>query len=217
MATPLENYHLVRLERASKALTDNFFEATIHQSLAEAEDHVLGTIVPAASPRSVGFGGSATLASSQLVSRLKAVPGLEVIDRNDPSFPPEVRAELSRKTLLCDLFVCSSNAVTIDGELVNIDKFGNRVAALTFGPLKVALLVGRNKIVGDVHQGIHRAKSVAAAANAIRLSIDTPCAKTAKCFDCKGPTRLCGTTVITSRSFPAGRIHVLLINQDLGF
>jgi hypothetical protein len=124
---------------------------------------------------------------------------------------------MSRQTLLTDLFIASSNAVTAEGELINIDKFGNRVAAITFGPKKVALLVGRNKITSDTHSGIARAKNIAASINALRLNADTPCSKTGKCHNCKAPSRLCGATVISQRSFPPGRIHVLLINQDLGF
>jgi hypothetical protein len=217
MTTPIESYNQIRLERVQKALTDNNFEVSIHQTLKEAEDHVLSVIIPAQGTTSVGFGGSATLAASDLVARLKAVPGLNVIDRNDMSQSAEVRAELSRQTLLTDLFIASTNALTMDGELVNIDRIGNRVAALAFGPKKVALLVGRNKIVGDLHQAFHRARAVAASTNAIRLSFDTPCSKAAKCHDCKGESRLCRTTIVTHKAFPQGRIHVLLINQDLGF
>ena len=217
MATPIEAVHQIRLERLKKALEDNFFEASIHQTLKEAEDHVIDSIVPSSGAASVGFGGSATVAASSLVERLKAVRGLKVIDRNDPSLDPDARSELSRQTLLADLFIASTNAVSMDGELVNIDKIGNRVAALAYGPKKVALLVGRNKIAADLHKAMFRARSVAASANAIRLSLDTPCSKTAKCHDCKGAARLCRTTAITQRAFPPGRIHVLLINQDLGF
>ncbi|MDR2443745.1 MAG: lactate utilization protein [Deltaproteobacteria bacterium] len=217
MATPIETYHLTRLERVQKALIDNFFESTIYDTLTQAEDYIINTIIPQNSLTSVGFGGSATVASSNLVQRLTEVPGLNVIDRNDSSLTPDKRQELSRQSLLTDLFILSANAVSIDGKLVNIDKFGNRVAALTFGPKKVAVLVGRNKICPDLHQALSRARNVASSANAIRLGQDTPCAKTAKCHDCRGQNRLCGTTVITERSFPPGRIHVLLINQDLGF
>jgi hypothetical protein len=217
MATPQEIYHLNRLEEVRKALEANFFAATVHGTLEEAEDHLARAIVPEGPYVSVGFGGSATVGSSGLLAKLRAVPGLEVIDRNDPSLPPEIRAEYSRRTLLLDLFVASANAVTQDGQLVNIDKFGNRVEAMAFGPKKVALLVGRNKIVPDLHAALARAKATAASMNAIRLGQDTPCAKMAKCFDCKGQNRLCGVTAITQRSFPAGRVHVLLIGQDLGF
>ncbi|MDR1657250.1 MAG: lactate utilization protein [Deltaproteobacteria bacterium] len=217
MTTPMEKYHLTRLERVKKTLTDHFFHATIHQTLGQAEDYLIETIVPELAPNSAGFGGSATLGASKLVARLSAITGLTVIDRNDPSLTPEKRNELSRQTLLTDLFVCSSNAVTVDGELVNTDKLGNRVAALSYGPKKVALLVGRNKICNDVHQAISRIRNVATPANAIRLGHDTPCSKTAKCHDCQAPNRLCCTTVITHRSTPPGRVHVLLINEELGF
>ncbi|MDR1308339.1 MAG: lactate utilization protein [Deltaproteobacteria bacterium] len=217
MPTPQEIYNLNRLDVARKALEAHFFGATVHRTLEEAEDHLVQAIVPEGPYGSVGFGGSATVGSSGLLAKLRAVPGLEVIDRNDPALSPETRADYNRRTLLLDLFVASSNAVTLDGQLVNIDKFGNRVAAMAFGPRKVALLVGRNKIVPDIHAALERARATAASMNAIRLGQDTPCAQKARCLDCKGQNRLCGVTAITQRSFPAGRVHVLLIDQDLGF
>jgi hypothetical protein len=217
VTTPQEKYHQNRLEQVKAALEANYFAASIHQTLSEAADHLIKTIIPEGPYKSVGFGGSATVAGSGLLQKLGAVPALEIIDRNDASLTPEKRTELSRQSLLVDLFVASSNALTLDGQLVNIDKFGNRVAALTFGPKKVALFVGRNKIVVDEKEAISRAKGTAAAMNALRLGQETPCAKKAKCFDCKAENRLCGISVITHRSFPKGRIHVLLVNEDLGF
>jgi hypothetical protein len=217
MSAPQRLYHAQRLERVRSALEARRFGASVHETLAEAERHLIDVLIPEFGSRSVGFGGSATLASSNLVAELSAVPGMEVIDRNDASLSPETRQELSRRSLLVDLFVCSTNALTLDGELVNVDKFGNRVAALTFGPKKVALLVGRNKITDDLHSAQTRAKTTAAAMNAIRLKQDAPCAKTFKCHDCRGPGRLCGSTVITHVCCPDGRVHVLLIDQDLGF
>ncbi|MDR2455041.1 MAG: lactate utilization protein, partial [Deltaproteobacteria bacterium] len=200
MATPFETYGQIRLKAVQKALVNNYFDATVHETLEEASDHVIDVILPASGARSAGFGGSATLAASNLVPRLKAISSLEVIDRNDPSLDPDQRVDFNRRTLLTDLFICSSNAVTMDGELVNIDKQGNRVAAIAYGPKKVALLVGRNKIAKDLHEALARSRNVAAGANAIRLAQDTPCAKTGKCHDCKGESRLCRTIVITQRS-----------------
>jgi hypothetical protein len=244
MSKPVETYHQIRLEAVKKALEANFFEASLHESLEAAEDFLIKNIVlagseagpassasaapssgkfvitgvnPAGPYLSVGFGGSATLGSSKLVAKLRALPNLEVIDRNDSTLPAEVRSDLTRQTMLVDLFIASSNALTLDGKLVNVDKFGNRVAAIAYGPKKVALLVGRNKIVSDLQSGLSRARNLAAPMNALRLNLDTPCAKTAKCHDCKGASRICAVTVISERSCPAGRIHVLLINQDLGF
>jgi hypothetical protein len=217
MSTPLEMYHLNTLESAKKALEANFFEASVHTSLTGAEEYLLKTILPQGPYKSVGFGGSASLGASNLVAKLKATEGLEVIDRNDSSLTPEQRIQYSRQTLLVDFFVASTNALTLDGQLINVDRFGNRVAAMAFGPSKVALLVGRNKIVADTHAGLARAKNVAAGMNAIRLNLETPCSKTGKCHDCRVDNRLCGQVLITQRSFPKGRIHVLLINQDLGF
>ncbi|MDR2367712.1 MAG: lactate utilization protein [Deltaproteobacteria bacterium] len=217
MTTPQEIYYQNKLELVKKALEANQFEASVHETLEGAEEYLIGTIVPSGPHVSAAFGGSATVAASNIVARLRAIPGMEVIDRNDPALPAEERAALTRRSIIVDLFVASSNAVTQDGQLVNIDKFGNRVAAIAYGPKKVALFVGRNKIVPELQGALERAKATAAAMNAIRLKQDTPCARTAKCHDCHGASRLCGVTVITQRSFPPGRIHVLLINQDLGF
>ncbi|MDR0622043.1 MAG: lactate utilization protein [Deltaproteobacteria bacterium] len=217
MSTPQEIYHSLKLEAVKKALEGNFFQASVHDSLEGAEEYLIKTIVPAGPYASVGFGGSATVGASGLLPKLRAVPGLTVIDRNDASQPPERRAELTRETMLVELYVASVNALTLDGQLVNIDKFGNRVAAIAYGPKKVALFVGRNKIVPDIHAALARAIAPAAAMNSIRLGLETPCAKTGKCHDCRGASRICGVTSITQRSFPEGRIHVLLINQDLGF
>ncbi|MDR1050427.1 MAG: lactate utilization protein [Deltaproteobacteria bacterium] len=217
MATPQETFHQTRLKIVAESLKANFFEATAHETLKDAEDHLLDAIIPSGPYVSVGFGGSATVAGSRLLPRLGAANDLKIVDRNDPGLTADERLEASRRTLLVDLFVASSNAVTLDGQLVNVDKFGNRVAAMAFGPRKVALLIGRNKIVEDASAGLRRSKDAAASMNALRLGQDTPCARTAKCHDCRGQNRLCGVVSITQKSFPPGRIHVLLINEDLGF
>ena len=113
--------------------------------------------------------------------------------------------------------VTSSNAVLRDGRLLNLDGSGNRVAAMHFGPRKIVLFVGRNKICEDLDSARRRIKEIAAPANAIRLARKTPCVKTGSCVDCKSPDRICSVWTLTDRAFPAGRIHILLINQELGF
>ncbi|MDZ7599242.1 MAG: lactate utilization protein [Desulfobacterales bacterium] len=115
-----------------------------------------------------------------------------------------------------DLFFTGSNAVTEHGQLVNLDMQGNRVAALAFGPKKVVVLVGRNKIVPDIASAMARIKRYAAPANAMRLDKQTPCAKTGRCEDCRSPGRICNTWTITEKSWPTGRVTVILINADLG-
>ncbi|MCP4687236.1 MAG: lactate utilization protein, partial [Desulfobacterales bacterium] len=117
---------------------------------------------------------------------------------------------------LVDLFITGANAVTETGALVNLDMIGNRVGGITFGPGSVIIFAGRNKIVPDIKAAMHRIKNYAAPANAIRHKMKTPCAKTGRCMDCKSPGRICNVWTITQKSFPTGRIKVILINDDLG-
>lgn len=116
-----------------------------------------------------------------------------------------------------DVFLSSANAVTSDGILVNIDGNSNRVSAIAQGPKKVVFIVGMNKVCDDLDGAMKRARNVAATANAQRFDIDTPCKKTGKCFDCKSPDTICCQFLITRFSRHAGRIHVILVNDCLGF
>jgi hypothetical protein len=135
---------------------------------------------------------------------LKAgIPRAEIIERR-------------RRALLVDLFITGTNAITECGKLVNLDMVGNRVAAIAFGPKNVVILAGRNKIVPDIAGAMSRIMDYAAPINAIRHEFKTPCVATARCSNCKSPQRLCNTWTITERSFPKGRIKVVLINEDLG-
>lgn len=117
----------------------------------------------------------------------------------------------------CDYFLMSTNAITLDGELINIDGRGNRVAFLCYGPQNVVILTGMNKIVSDVESGVKRVRNIAAPPNAIRLNKKTPCALTGKCENCYSPDCMCGQFVITRRSGIPNRIKVILIGEELGY
>ena len=116
-----------------------------------------------------------------------------------------------------DVFLSSVNAMTDDGVLVNIDGNSNRVSAICQGPNKVIFIVGMNKVCGDLDGAMKRARNVAAPTNAQRFGLSTPCAKTGKCMDCKSPDTICCQFLITRFSRHAGRIHVILVNDTLGF
>lgn len=139
----------------------------------------------------------------------------EIIDR-DTATSPEERKELMRKAFFADFFLGSTNAITEDGILVNLDGYGNRVAAYVFGPDKVLLIVGMNKIVKDQEDAVKRTRNEAAPLNAQRFEIGTPCKKTGSCADCKSPDSICAHMLITRVSMVPGRIHVILVNDDLG-
>ena len=129
----------------------------------------------------------------------------------------EEQKDIYSKICGCDYYFTSTNAITLDGELVNIDCTGNRVAFLCFGPDNVIVVTGMNKVVPDVAAGISRTKNVAAPPNAVRLNRNTPCAVTGRCGDCKSPDCLCAQTVVTSFSPTPGRITVILVGEELGY
>lgn len=212
----VQNYWQLRLEDMATKLQENKFEAHVVDSGAQAKMLVLETLIPAINPQSVSWGGSMTFVATGLYHELRDMDGLEVIDTFDKKIPPEQMLERRRQALLVDLFLTSSNALTEDGMLVNLDMIGNRVAALTFGPRYVIVLIGRNKIVADLESGMERIKNYVAPANVMRLDKKTPCAKTSWCDDCKSPDRICNHWTITEKSFPKKRIKVVLINDDMG-
>jgi hypothetical protein len=183
--------------------------------MADAQKIVLD-ILAKTGARSVSWGGSLTVVGTGLYHAVKDRTDLEMIDTLDKQVPAEELLERRRRSLLVDLFITGSNAVTEDGQLVNLDMLGNRVAAITFGPKHVAVVIGRNKIVPSVDEAMFRVKNIAAPANAMRLDKKTPCVKTSYCEECKSPERICNSWTITEKSFPKGRVKVVLVNQDLG-
>jgi len=166
----------------------------------------------------VGLGGSETVIESGLVAALRGMD-IRLLDRYREGASKAEIDEMRRQGLLADVFVMSSNAVTADGRLVNIDGTGNRAAALVFGPKKVILLVGMNKVAPDLDAAIARARNTAAATNSLRVGADAPCAHTGFCQDphCHPPARICCQMVVTEGGMVPGRIRVVLVNQDLGY
>lgn len=216
MEKPIEHYWQLRLEELRKTLESNHFEVFIAQTKEEARRIVLEEILPKTGAASVAWGGSMTFTGTGLYQELKIRQDLKVIDTYDKTIPPEEGMERRRQALLVDLFITGTNAVTESGSLVNLDMTGNRVAALTFGPKFVTVLVGRNKVVPDLEQAMLRIKNFSAPVNSMRLDKKTPCIKTSYCEDCKSPERICNTWTITEKSYPKGRIKVVLINEDMG-
>ena len=161
---------------------------------------------------SIGMGGAMSAREIGLVDALKE-GNYNFIDRD--------KMEDKRAAMLAaydaDVFLSGTNAMTDDGILVNIDGNSNRVSAICQGPKKVIFIVGMNKVCGDLDGAMKRARNVAAPTNAQRFGLSTPCAKTGKCMDCKSPDTICCQFLITRFSRHAGRIHVILVNDTLGF
>ena len=179
-------------------------------SLQEVRSIVMETLLPRIKPASISWGGSMTFVASGLYEELKKSQSMKVLDTFDKDIPADESLERRRQSLLVDLYITGTNAVTENGMLVNLDMIGNRIAALTFGPKDVILIIGRNKIVPDLEEAMDRVKDIAAPANAMRLDKKTPCVKTASCHECKSPDRICNTWTITQKSFPKGRVKIIL-------
>ena len=216
MDKPIENYWQKRLSNLKEALEENNFEVFIADNAAQANKIVQEEILSKINPKSVSWGGSMTFIATGLYSAIKDSPNLEVIDTFNKSLSEEEKIEQRRRSLLVDLFITGTNAVTEMGQLVNLDMIGNRIGGITFGPKHVVILAGRNKIVSDLEDAMYRIKNYVAPANAMRLDKKTPCVKTSHCEECKSPERICNTWTITEKSFPKGRVKVILVNEDLG-
>ena len=216
MQAPIDSYWRIRLETLKTALENNNFETFVVENGDEAKSLVLEEILPKLECHSISWGGSQTFVATGLYDALKKHPDLEFMDTFDRSQPREELSERRRQALLVDVFITGTNAVTENGQLVNLDMVGNRVGAIIYGPRTVILLVGRNKVVADLDEAMFRIKNYAAPANAMRLDMKTPCVKTSYCEECQGPQRICNSWTITEKSFPKNRIKVVLINADLG-
>lgn len=187
-------------------------EGYYFENSADCVNAIIGSI-PQGSV--ISWGGSETIKESGLMEAVSN-GSYELIDRTSAKSPEESR-QLYARTVLADYYLMSSNAITIDGELINIDGNGNRVACLIQGPSHVIVVVGMNKIVTDVESGVARVRNMASPANAIRLSRNLPCAATGRCHDCLAPECFCNQIVITRRSGHSGRIKVYLVAEDLGY
>jgi len=216
MDKPVENYWQKRLSEVKKALEDNNFEVFVADNAADAGKIVQEEILPKIGAKTVSWGGSMTFIATGLYNSIKDNPNLEILDTFNKSLSGEEKLELRRRSLLVDLFITGTNAITEMGQLVNLDMIGNRIGGITFGPKHVVILVGRNKIVSDLEDAMYRIMNYVAPANAMRLDMKTPCVKTSRCEECKSPDRICNTWTITEKSFPKGRVKVVLINEDLG-
>lgn len=196
-----------------EALRKNHFDATYVKTKEEAVAEIL-ELVP--SEGAVGFGGSWTLQELGIAGLLEQ-RGNTVLNHNKPGLSPEEAGAIRKQQLTSDAFLTSSNAVTLKGELVNVDGAGNRVAAMIYGPKKVIVVVGVNKIVRDLDAAVSRIQQIAAPMNNKRLARPNPCVTTGECMDCQGPTRICNVTTILHKRPVLTDLHVIVVGEELGF
>jgi hypothetical protein len=161
--------------------------------------------------------GSMSAVGMGLWDSIAALPEVNLIDPYRPELSPEEAMELRRRGLTADVMIASTNAITLDGRLVNLDGMGNRVAAMAFGPKKVILVVGMNKVAPDLESAVARVKHYAAPVNSIRYGMKTPCVENGLCSDCKSPQRICNMWSTIEGHMIKDRIHVKLVGENLGY
>ncbi len=200
-------------EKCLKNLTKHGFDAHFTDNCEDAAALILKM---AADFNSFGFAGSDTTRKLELPEKLKSL-GKTVYDHWEPDMSPEENLDCRKQQMTADCFMCSANAISLTGEIINVDGVGNRTNAMSFGPKKVIVVAGMNKVAKNLEAAIDRIHEVAAPMRAKSLGIETPCGKTGICGDCNDPMRLCRITTILHRRPMMTDLSVVLINESLGF
>lgn len=210
--TPEELYYEKRAQILIQNLKKRHFDAYYCQNSRIALEKALN-LIPEGSL--VGWGGAKSAQQIGLMDALNQGP-YRTIDRDSMRTRAE-REQAARDCLSADVFLTGANALSIDGQMVNIDGNGNRVAGILFGPKQVLVIAGMNKVMDSLDDAIKRARTVAAPMNQQRFLGNTPCATTGVCGDCKSDECICNQIVITRNCRPAGRIVFILVGESLGF
>ena len=200
-------------QRAVEALKRNFFDAMYIETVPEAVAEVVKFIKPGFT---VGFGGSQTTQNMGLAAAVTKAGGV-ILNHNGPGLTQEQRIEIMRQQQVCDVFISSTNAITLEGELCNVDGHGNRISAMIFGPGKVVIIAGTNKICKDETAAWERVKAVAAPLNMKRLNRPNPCTTTGQCMDCNLPTRGCNAYLTLRKKPSLTDFSVIIVGEDLGY
>lgn len=210
---PKSNYQQLKVNRVLKALTKNNMVghfASDQQTLIKIISELVND------GDTISLGGSMTLFESGVINWLRQQP-ITFLDRYAEGLTPADIENIFFKTFNADVYFTSTNAVTEDGALYNVDGRGNRVAAMIYGPKRVIVVAGINKIVADEAAAIQRNRNMAAPLNAMRLARNTPCAQTGQCVDCQSDERICSAYVFHRRQMVKDRIHVILCADYYGY
>lgn len=202
-----------RIERTMENLRKNNMEPYYITNIDKLYE-TLGNLI--AENSTVSSGGSQTLYETGILEFFRK-GDYNFLDRYTPGLTPDQTLEIQRKAFFADTYVTSVNAITEDGELFNVDGNGNRVAALTYGPTQVVVIVGHNKLVKNLDEAFERNRSVSGPTNAKRLNKKTPCVQTGYCMECESPDRICNTYVVTKRQNIPNRIKVIILNKSFGY
>lgn len=211
-----ENIKWVNEKKIEKTI-NNLKKNNINGYYVKDNDELINLIKDIAKEGEVvSVGGSMSLFESKVIELLRS-GRYEFLDRYKKDLTQEDIKEIYRKSFFADTYFASANAITEDGEIFNVDGNGNRVAAILYGPDKVVLIVGVNKIVKNIEQAVSRNRAISGPANAKRLNLSTPCVKTGQCMECKSEERICCEYTVIKRQRNPKRMHVIFINDTLGF
>lgn len=212
METPKDKFYEKKGNMLVKNLRARHFDAYYCATAAQAVEKAL-SLIPENS--TVGWGGATGARQIGLVDAIHH-GNFKVIDR-DMLPTPEEKEQAARACLSADVYITGANALSLDGQMVNIDGNGNRVAAIIYGPTSVIVIAGMNKVSETLEGAIQRARTVAAPINAQRFPGQSPCRMNGVCGDCKSPDCICNHIVITRHCRPAGRIKMIIVGEDIGF
>lgn len=212
MVAVKQKYYEKRAQVLMKKLKSRGFEAYYCAGKAQALEKALELIPEGAS---VGWGGAYSAEEIGLIDAVKK-GNYTAFDRNTAATPEE-KAAIMKRCLTADVFLSGANALSLDGEMVNIDGNGNRVAAIVYGPDTVLVIAGMNKVCDTLEDAVTRARTIAAPINKQRFATKTPCEVTGSCGNCKSDDCICNQILITRNCKPAGRIKFILVGEELGF
>lgn len=211
-----ENIKWVNEKKIEKTI-NNLKKNNINGYYVKDNDELINLIKDIAKEGEVvSVGGSMSLFESKVIELLRS-GRYEFLDRYKKDLTQEDIKEIYRKSFFADTYFASANAITEDGKIFNVDGNGNRVAAILYGPDKVVLIVGVNKIVKNIEQAVSRNRAISGPANAKRLNLSTPCVKTGQCMECNSEDRICCEYTVIKRQRNPKRMHVIFINDTLGF
>lgn len=212
--SPKKEAYAKQAEGIIKKLNMRKMEGYYCEDVAAAKEKLAQLLENGSDKKTVSYGGSMTIDDNGFKDVVTS-KGHELIIRENYKTDEELK-ECKAKIVTSDVFLMSTNAITLDGELINIDGRGNRVSFLIYGPEEVIVIAGMNKVVTDVEDGMKRVRNIATPANTIRLNRNTPCALTGRCADCYNDS-ICCQIVVTRMSMIPGRIKVILVGEELGY